>query len=310
MRNKDDIQKPAKLKKGDCVGIVAPAGVVDSEPLRQGVDVIRRMGFEPLLGKHVLSRHRYLAGTDEERSADIMAMFADPQVKAIFCARGGYGADRVIAHLKPGVIRRNPKIFVGSSDITLLLIYLYQKCSLVTFHGPMVAGSFGRQPMAQTQKQFKGLLTGDPSARTLSDPGIRVLRPGSAKGKVIGGCLTLLCRSLKTSYEIDTRDKIMLIEDVNEPLYRIDGMLWQLKRAGKFKDVKGVVFGEMINCRSDQHGGSLEEIAEEVFAGETFPVFLNAPVGHGSEIWTVPFGVEAKLDTKTKLLQLTGSGLK
>lgn len=301
---------PARLKKGDCVGVVAPAGVVDPEQLRVGMDIIRGMGFDPLPGKRLSSRHRYLAGSDEERSADLMAMFEDRRVKAVFCARGGYGADRVIAHLKPAVIRRNPKIFVGSSDITLLLIYLSQKCSLVTFHGPMVAGSFGRQPMEKSQKQFKGLLTGDLSARKLSDPGIRVLRSGIARGKVTGGCLTLLCRSLKTPYEIDTRNKILLIEDVNEPLYRIDGMLWQLKRAGKFRDVKGIIFGEMVNCRADRHGGSLEEIAGEVFAGGKFPILMNAPVGHGDEMWTVPFGVEAKLDTKTKSLELIRSGLK
>ncbi len=290
--------------------MVAPAGVVDPKELSKGLKVLRGMGLEPVIGEHVHSRRRYLAGTDRERSKDLMAMFEDKRVRAVFCARGGYGADRVISHLKAGVIRRNPKIFVGSSDITLLLLYLSQRCSLVTYHGPMVAGSFGRHPMTKSRKQFKDLLMGKEAGNRLASSKIRVLNSGTAKGKITGGCLTLLCRSLKTSYEIDTRNRILLIEDVNEPLYRIDGMLWQLKQAGKFKDVRAIVFGEMIDCRPDRNGGSLEDIVREVFDGSSFPILMNAPIGHGREMWTVPFGVQARLDTDSKSLELDHCGLR
>ena len=301
--------KPEKLKRGDCVGVVAPAGCVEPKQLERGIRVIEKMGLKPILGKYVCSRHRYFAGTDRERSEDLMAMFKDERIKGIFCARGGYGADRVIPHLKLAIIRKNPKIFVGSSDITLLLLHLSRKCSLVTFHGPMVAGSFGRQPMIQSRKQFKEILTRKQTGKKLFSSKIRVVQPGRVKAELTGGCLTLLCRSLKTSGEIDTRNRILLIEDVNEPLYRIDGMLWQLKKAGKFKQIKGIIFGEMIDCRAGKHGGNMKDIILEVFEGLDIPILTHAPIGHGKEMWTVPFGIEGTLDSKSRSLTLDYCGV-
>jgi len=181
------------------------------------------------LGRSVNDRKHFLAGEDEDRADDLMVMFQNPEIKAIFCARGGYGVNRVLPLLDPKIIRKNPKVVVGSSDITLLLIYLLQKCGLVSFHGPMVAGSFGCKPMKISKTQFRKILTGAKEGGHLKAPQAQVLQERTARGKLVGGCLTLMCRSLKTPYEIQTRDGIVLIEDVNEPAYRIDGMLWQLK---------------------------------------------------------------------------------
>ncbi len=302
--------RPKKLCKGDTVGVVAPAGVVERESLEKGLRVLEKMGFHPRLGNSVLARRRYMAGDDEDRAGDLMAMFADPEVKAIICARGGYGANRILPFLKPSVIRKNPKIFVGSSDATVLLLYLLQKCSLVAFHGPMVAGSFGRAPMTQSRKQFFNLLSGLDEAKRLTAKKARALNPGKAKGIIVGGCLTLLCRSLKTSWEIETRNRIVLIEDVNEAPYRIDGMLWQLKEAGKFKNVRGVAFGEMVNCRPPRGARwTLDDVLADVFKDEDFPILTHLPIGHGKEIWTTPLGTPAVLDADDKSLTLENCGV-
>jgi muramoyltetrapeptide carboxypeptidase len=292
------------------VGVVAPAGPVDPAHLEEGLAVIRGMGFQPVLGRFVNDRKNFLAGADEDRADDLMVMFQNPEIKAIFCARGGYGVNRVLPLLDPKIIRKNPKVVVGSSDITLLLIYLLQKCGLVSFHGPMVAGSFGCKPMKISKTQFRKVLTGLKDGGVLNASKARVLQEGTARGKLVGGCLTLLCRSLKTPYEIQTRDGIVLIEDVNEPAYRIDGMLWQLKAAGKFRGVKGIVFGEMINCRfGDGQKGRLDELFRDIVPNRTIPVLTDCPVGHGNEMWTLPLGVEATLDTNSKSLRLKINGV-
>jgi muramoyltetrapeptide carboxypeptidase len=303
--------RPPKLRQGDVVGVVAPAGPVDRDNLETGLNVIRAMGFEPLLGKHVHARSRYLAGPDIDRAQDLMEMFQNPNVKAIFCARGGYGANRILSHLKPKVIRANPKAVVGSSDITLLLHFLVQKCGLVSFHGPMVAGSFGRAEMKQSRRQFKALLMNDAKGKVFHAPRAKVFSKGVAQGKITGGCLTLLCRSLNTAYEIQTRNRILLIEDVNEPLYRVDGMLWQLKNAGKFKGVRGIIFGEMVNCRAQRQGeGTIEDIFADLFPSPKFPILTHCPIGHGKEVWTLPLEASATLDSMSKTLELKHCGVK
>ncbi|MBT5869871.1 MAG: LD-carboxypeptidase [Nitrospinaceae bacterium] len=303
--------RPSSLRQGDVVGVVAPAGPVDKHQLEVGLEVIRRMGFEPVLSRNIHARSRFMAGSDKMRAQDIMDMFRDPEVRAIFCARGGYGSNRVLAHLDPDVIRRNAKVVVGSSDITLLLHYLVQKCGLVAFHGPMVAGSFGRAEMKKSQRQFKALLTGDVKARHFCSPRAKVFSKGVAQGKLTGGCLTLLCRSLNTPYEIQTRNRILLIEDVNEPLYRVDGMLWQLKNAGMFKGIRGIVLGEMVNCRSQRKGdGTIENILQDLFPKPKFPILTHCPIGHGKEVWTLPLETSAILDSESKTLELKHCGVK
>ncbi len=297
--------RPPHLKQGDVVGVVAPAGPVDKIQLETGLEVIRGMGFKPLLGRHVCARSRYMAGPDQARAQDLMDMFQNTEVRGIFCARGGYGSNRILSHLKPKIIRANPKIVVGSSDITLLLNFLVQNCGLIAFHGPMVAGSFGRAEMKQSRRQFKTLLTGDVKGRVFHSNRVKVFSKGVAQGKLTGGCLTLLCRSLNTPYEIQTRNRILLIEDVNEPLYRVDGMLWQLKNSGKFKGVRGIIFGEMINCRPQGKGeGTIEDVFTDIFPNPKIPILTNCPIGHGKEMWTLPFGSPATLDSVSKTLEL------
>jgi muramoyltetrapeptide carboxypeptidase len=173
--------RPPALKEGDVVGVVAPAGPVDKIQLQAGLEVICKMGFKPLLGKHIHARSGFLAGPDKDRAQDLMEMLRNPEVRAIFCARGGYGANRILSFLKPAEIRAHPKIVVGSSDITLLLHFLVQKCGLISFHGPMVAGSFGRAEMKKSRRQFKALLTGDSKSKVFYAPKAKVFSKGVAQ---------------------------------------------------------------------------------------------------------------------------------
>jgi muramoyltetrapeptide carboxypeptidase len=263
-----------------------------------------------VLAEHIYEKDRYLAGTDAQRTKDLHGFFRDPEIRGIFCARGGYGVNRVLPRLNPSIISENPKVFVGSSDITLLILFFVQQCSMVTFHGPMIAGNFGRYPMTKSKRQFGTILLGNKAGKRLTAKEARIFRPGVGEGKLIGGCLTLLCRSLGTPWEIRTRNKILLIEDVNEPIYKIDGMLWHLKQAGKFRGIRGIIFGEMVNCQpSKKTNGSFKEILKEVFAGSLFPIVTDFPSGHGREMLTLPMGVEAKLDTKTKTLEFENCGV-
>jgi len=301
--------RPPKLNLGDKVGVVTPAGPVDKTQLKKGLCVISDMGFQPILGKYIYTQSRFFAGTDLQRAKDIMDMVRNPEIKAIFCARGGYGTNRILEHLDAKAIRTHAKIFVGSSDITLLLHYLYLHCGVVGFHGPMVAGSFGRTPMKQSQEKFKNILMGKPTSFFCRKA--KVFSKGFAVGKITGGCLTLLCRSLGTPYDIQTHNRILFIEDVNEPFYKLDGMLWQLKAAGKFKRVRGIIFGEMVNCNPQKPGdGKLENILSDLFPKPDIPIMTHCPIGHSNEIWTLPFETQAKLDTSIKTLELKNCGVK
>ncbi len=305
MANSKEIIRPENLQSGDLLGVVAPAGPVDPEALEKGLKVLKRLGFRLLVGKHVLSRDRFLGGSDEERAEDLIAMFKNPEVKGIICARGGYGVNRILHRITPKLVRQNPKILIGASDITLLLLHLVQRCGLVGFHGPMVAGNFGCHPMRASRKQFVNLLAGKSDGKKLSFPKAKVLRPGTAKGILTGGCLSLLCRSLKTPYEVDTRNKILFMEDVNEAPYRIDGMLWQLQSAGKFNDVRGIILGEMVGCHPrSKKEGTLQDIYSDVFSKLEIPILSGLPIGHGKEMWTLPIGLPAVFDADAKELRL------
>ena len=174
---------------------------------------------------------------------------------------------------------------------------------------PWVAGSFGQAEMKKSRRQFKALLTGDSKSKVFYAPKAKVFSKGVAQGKITGGCLTLLCRSLSTPYQINTKNRILLIEDVNEPLYRIDGMLWQLKNAGMFKGVRGIIFGEMINCRP-QRKETIEDILADLFKNPKFPILHHCPIGHGKEVWTLPLETSATLDSKSKTLELKHCGVK
>jgi muramoyltetrapeptide carboxypeptidase len=246
----------------------------------------------------VFEQYRYLAGTDAARAAELQALFADPTIQAIFCCRGGYGSQRLIPYLDTPVIKTHPKIFVGCSDITSLLLYLYSQCQLVTLHGPVVVGDLpGLGP--GVLRQLKGLLSGDmvamqPPVERLT--GLTVLRDGTAEGRLLGGCLSLLVCAVGTPFQPQTRDTILFFEDRGERLYAIDRMLTYLKLAGVFQGVRGLVFGRMERVEADRHlPYGVEDVILDVLGDLGVPILYGFPAGHCPQSLTLPFGVQVAM---------------
>jgi len=228
------------VKPGDSVAIATPGACLTQEGreyLERAVSTLEGLGFRVKTTPDPHRKNHYLAGEDRERAEELMALFSDPDVRAIFCARGGYGSQRIIPLLDPRVIHRNPKIFVGSSDITTLLVYLLERCHLVPFHGPNVATrQFLEGDAKRTQASLKQTLD---LGRPGEIPFCRPLKTGIGKGKIKGGCLSLLATTIGTAYEMDLRGAILFVEDLNEPLYRIDRMLTHMRQAGKLEGIRG-----------------------------------------------------------------------
>jgi muramoyltetrapeptide carboxypeptidase len=256
------------------------------------------MGYRPFYLPTILDRDLYFAGSAERRLHELHEMFRRREVRAILCARGGYGCNYLLPRLDLGLIRRNPKIFVGCSDVTTLLTYLCDAAGLITFHGPMAAGDFGRPDGVDEDAWFAAVACAKAYQRTFDVDEVEPLAKGTAEGILYGGCLSLLCASLGTSYEICTRGTVLFMEDLNEPPYRIDRMLMQLKLAGKFKGVKGIVFGEMRRC--DQRGAedyTLQQVVMRVLGDLHVPIAFGLKSGHvSSRNFTLPFGVPASLN--------------
>ncbi len=294
------MRKPAPLRRGDVVGVIAPAAAVDETFVRAGVQVLEAAGFRVRLGTAVLKKAGYLAGTDRERVADIHDMFRDPEVTAIIAARGGYGSGRLLSQLDLSLIRHHPKIVVGHSDITFLLNDFVQRAELVTFHGPMVNGL----PQRPAATDFLCRLLGN-GRQGWSEAAPVVIRPGTAEGLLVGGCLSIVVAMLGTPYAIETRGRLLFLEDVNEKPFRIDRMLMQLRYAGVFDDVAGVIFGEMDGCVAPGNPPvSVREVIDAAFASAPYPVAFGLPSGHGAGTLTLPLGVRARLaDERLTLLE-------
>lgn len=297
-RRRRPIIKPKRLSPGDTLGVVAPAGRVEPADLHRGVLRLERLGFKVVLGGHVGKGHRYLAGKDPDRAADLQSMFERRDISAVLCARGGSGAARLLRFLDRDRLFSAPKIFVGCSDITTLLLYLSRTFGWTTFHGPMAATQFGRGPNPAMDENFLRVLGGE--AVEMSFPGVRTLRGGQAEGVLTGGCLTLICTTIGTPYEIETEGKILFIEDTDEAPYRIDRMLSYLKELGKFDQVRGVVFGQMPRCQPE----FLPEIILEIFDELPVPILFGFPSGHGESIATLPFGIPVRIDGVTGSLRM------
>jgi muramoyltetrapeptide carboxypeptidase len=290
---------PPLLAAGDTVGIVAPASHIpraNEEYLEQGLERVRQMGFAVKCSPSLLERkHLYLAGKDEERAEELMTMFLDPEVKAILCSRGGYGAQRLIPHLDADRIHSHPKPFVGCSDITVLLIFLLQQCHVIPFHGPNVATSQFVQGNEEMAYALKRALTSAGPRGTITCSVLREgdTRRGTIEAEIIGGCLSSLVTVLGTPYEPDFQGKVLFVEDVNEPPYKIDRMLTHLKSAGKLAGVKGVIFGQMPGCDTDN--GLLREAILDVLASIEGPILSDFPAGHGPRNLTIPLGVPVRI---------------
>ncbi|MGB9662147.1 MAG: S66 peptidase family protein [Moorellaceae bacterium] len=293
--------KPRPLQPGDTIGLVAPASPLGNELyLQRGIARLESWGFRVVLHRPLNTGAGYLAGSDEERAAELHAMFASPEVRALICLRGGYGSLRLLPHLDYNLIRSRPKIFLGYSDITALHLALVQRAGLVTFHGPMIYPELGGDLHPCTEAALRSTLRGSLSSTTLyclPHKGFTVV-PGRARGRLIGGNLSLLTSTLGTPFEVDTREAILFWEEVNEPLYRVDRMLTQLLLAGKLAAAAGMVIGECPGC------GDLEDLLRERLAPVGIPCLYGLPCGHGQPMVTLPLGVLVTLDAGAGYLRI------
>ncbi len=288
-----------RLRTGDVVGVAAPAGPIDTDRLRAGVATLESLGLRPRLGAAVLERRGHLAGSDEARRADLQAMLADPEVRAVFCARGGYGSQRIVPALDLGRLRDDPKPIVGYSDVTALLAAVVGS-GVAAFHGPMVATDLARGLTPRSRSWLWAALS-DPDVR-LDAPVPTPVRPGRARGRLVGGCLSVVVTTLGTPWAIDAAGAILFLEDVNEWPYRIDRLLLQLRQAGVLDRVAGVVFGTMATCGS-AHGIGPLDVIREAFADAPFPVGVGLPSGHDPaesavENLVLPLGTMVELDVE------------
>lgn len=300
------MQKAKALKPGSTIGVIAPASDVNEESLFRGVYELRQRGFQVVVSENITARHYYFAGTHEQRAVELQRMFQDPGVDAIFCARGGYGCIHLLQYLNAEEIRRFPKIFMGYSDVTVLLQFLQQQCQMVCFHGPMVAREMGLGEPYYDFQNLLACLTSTTAGLQIRSLRVEALQKGIGHGVLTGGCLSLLTALLGTPYEVQTDDCILFIEDVNAKPYQVDRMLMQLKLAGKFEGVQGVIFGEMLDCRQGaEQDYRLQDIVASILGGFEFPILYGLPSGHTSGgSLTLPFGVSVQVNAEEKLIRV------
>jgi muramoyltetrapeptide carboxypeptidase len=293
--------KPPALRGGNTVGIVAPASNVKRGDLEAGCEGLRRAGYRPIYSDSILDQDLYFAGSVGRRARELEEMFVRDDVRAIICARGGYGSNYLLEELDLDKIKAHPKIFVGYSDVTTLLTYLSDAAGLVSFHGPMVAKDWLHQDgvdMTSWQAALAGTTAWQPALGTGS--GVSGLVEGAAEGILYGGCLSILVASIGTPYEIKTAGTILFLEDLAAKPFQIDRMLMQLKLAGKLDEVRGVVFGQMRDCiQTANQAYTLEEVVLRVVGGLGVPVAYGVRSGHvtAGNI-TLPIGVRAGLTVR------------
>lgn len=291
--------RPPRLKPGDTIGIVAPAGPFDPKIFSQGLSTVESLGFRTRVSDEIFEKTGYLAGNDAQRARLVNRLFKDPAIDAIVCARGGFGCLRILPLVDFDVIRENPKVFIGFSDITALLTSITIRSGLVSFHGPVVA-TLAKAPEI-TRNTLLGAISSDRPLEVQPANGV-VIQAGRVQGPLIGGNLTTLCHLLGTAFEPRFKHRILLLEDRGEAIYRIDRMLFQMKLAGCFDGIAGLVLGSFEGC------GSLDavfQVFEEHFRDISAPILAGFDVGHGEKNLTIPLGIDAILDTDRQLLSFT-----
>ena len=289
--------KPLTLRAGDKVGIVAPASNIKLELLEAGCDGLRHAGYEPFYFDSILDRDLYFAGSVERRARELEQMFVRDDIRAIVCARGGYGANYLPEVLNPAKIAPHPKIFVGYSDLTALLTCFADNASFVSFHGPMVTKDFAVAGGVDPES-WQNALGGATEWQIGEGSCAKPLVAGTAEGILYGGCLSILVASLGTPHEIRPAGTILFLEDIAAKPYQIDRMLMQLKLGGRLKDVRGIIFGEMLDCRQGpEQDYTLEEVILRIVGNLGIPMAFGLRSGHVSRAnITLPFGVRARLE--------------
>ena len=307
--------KPDRLRAGATVGLVTPASnVPENEDLLAAMDLVRSLGFEAKAAPNLRRRKQYLAGSDQQRADDLNGMFADDEVDAIFCVRGGYGSGRLLRDLDYQTIANNPKILMGYSDITAILNAIHVKTGMVTYHGPIAGDNFS----SYTYEQFQRILMEPRQVTRIAQPPAFVeqpgvverknrltpIVPGRAEGKLIGGNLSLLVTLLGTPYEPDFDGAILFLEDISEPPYSVDRMLTHLWLTGHLERTAGIVFGKFTDDDYDGNTLSMEQVLRERCEPLGIPTLRGAMIGHVEDQTVVPVGVNARLDVDEGTLTL------
>jgi muramoyltetrapeptide carboxypeptidase len=304
------IHYPPRLRPGDTVGLVAPASPPD-HPEKVGEGIIRLIaqGFRVRQGKHLDERAGYLAGSDEHRAADINAFLADPEVRAIWAVRGGYGSCRILPLIDYAAARAHPKAFIGYSDITALHHALFVQAGLVTFHGPNVREAFLPGNMASLGRMFFDPVSSSPQIlfSAAEHPAMKTVVPGRARGRLLGGNLTCLLRLLGTPYAPDFKNAILFLEDIGEKTYRLDGAFTHLRLAGILGEISGLVLGHFDHNDAEERG-RIEVYLQGEAEAMGVPCVSGAPIGHFPEQVVLPVGVEAELDADAKTLSFENPG--
>lgn len=297
------VVRPRALRPGDRVRVIAPAGVPDTR-LARGIQILQSFGLVVEEGKHLYDRYGYLAGTDEDRLADLNAAFRDPGVRGIFAARGGYGTQRIIDRLDLGAVRRDPRVVVGFSDLTVLSGRLWTAARQVSFYGPMVNWTDSRTGPAEIESLRRAVMTTDPIVLTSdpAEPSAAVSVPGVASGTLLGGNLTMIQSSLGTDDLPVLLDAILLFEDTDEGPYSYDRMLTHLGRAGALDRIAGVAIGQFTNAPVTAGQWAAAEAVQDRLGSLGVPVLGGLRIGHGNGQLTVPLGTRATIDTATGTL--------
>ncbi len=316
-KRRDSI-KGEVLKSGDIVGVIAPGTAVsDPNDLLRVKEALDYFGLKMELGKYVKEGSGYKTRSIDQRLDDLHAMFANKEIKAVFCIRGGYGSMQLLDKIDYDLIGNNPKVFLGYSDITALHIAINKLSGLITFHGPVMLSGF----TDYTAKHLRKALFSDEPIGRLANPDVkngirsrypvRTVVPGLAAGRLIGGNLSLISNTLGTPYEIDTDGKILFIEDVGEEPYRIDRMLTQLRLSGKLDAAAGIIFGKCTDCKlkSPMWDPSIGEVVDNILGRLKMPVLSGLMIGHSSNQMTIPEGAAAELNADEGYLDIIESAL-
>lgn len=300
--------RPKALYAGARVALLAPSGPVQEEKIDAAIENIRKLSLMPVVFGSCFAKHGYLAGDDNLRAGDLNAAFADPSIIGILCARGGYGANRILPLLDLPMIANNPKVFCGYSDITAFHIVFNQICGFETYHTPMPATDLIEGLDEYSMYFYKKILFSEVLGELHNHKGqtLETLVGGIADGRLVGGNLTLVADSLGTPYEIDTNGKVLFLEDIGENIYRIDGMLTHLKNAGKLSQCNGIILGKWTNCKNarENEALSLRKVFEEIIMPEGKPCIMNVSCGHLMPSMSLPLGSFIRLDASRKSINV------